>query len=202
MNTGNTGNTGNDTGTVVGFPQWLPTKEAAKRLGVSPRTLRHRASTGELSRRKVGRVAQYLVATPATPATPAIRNRQEYRQPLSDAGDTGNDTGNTGNDTREDDDRTHVLAELVDRVTTLAVEKGEAIAIGHRLADERDEMARQLSVALSAVESARVALAQSNDDIRSLHEVIDRLTDSVVEVSGSVLAAPIRGRLRAVLASA
>ena len=121
---------------------WIPKAKAVEVLGVSDRTLQRMVNRGQVERRMKGRTALYRildrVATVDT--TPDTIDMRHDRQ----GGELQEDTRQD----RHDDRQGHVLEELVDRVTTLAVEKGEAIAIGHRLADARDEMARQLSVQL------------------------------------------------------
>ncbi len=50
-----------ETSRVVNMPQWITCSEAASTLGISPRAVRKRASTGSLKRKGTGRGTRYLV---------------------------------------------------------------------------------------------------------------------------------------------
>jgi len=55
---------------IVPIPQWLEPEAAAAVLGISVRTLRHRAAKGQVTRRRDGSTVLYQVKAAATAAMP------------------------------------------------------------------------------------------------------------------------------------
>lgn len=197
---------GGEGGAVVTL--WYSKAEAADELGVSTRTLLRMVKRGQVERRQVGREARYRIVK-----CDRKRATLDTRHPRQ--GDMASVTGGKGGEGGDSEihELTDVVAEpeypvlvgLVERLTDRLVElerknvelerdRAEALAIGHQIADERDQ-------ALDLVATAHQALARSNTDVRRLHNAIDTLTDAVVAVCTSPLAVPVRRRLRAALAT-
>ena len=186
---------------------WQTKAQIATQLGVSPRTVQRLVQRGKLERRGQGGQTVYRmtgqnvsgqvakVATTTAPTAPTLP--KQCGQPVSGqpvAGCPGVQTDG------------QVLAELVDRLIErngqLERQLGEAIAIGHQIADVRDELAGDKARMMELLTQAHAALTQSNNDVRRLHSAVDSLTDAVAAVCSSPLAAPVRRRLRAALAPA
>lgn len=81
-----TGNTGN----VVRLPQWLPSADAARALGIAERTLRLHAERGQVVRRRDGRTVLYQVTPSADAGMPVAVANVGSAMPATSATDAGN----------------------------------------------------------------------------------------------------------------
>ena len=207
----NSADRGHDRGQEPGGPGgpihrlWMTRKEACETLGVSSRTLTRLVTRGDIVRQRIGRESRYR-----TLGTGAIDRGQEPKpgpQVASVApigGPSHGPGGSNGNDViaEPEPDFLGVIERMADKIGTLERERAEAIAAGHQLADERDELAGDKARMMELLTQAHAALTQSNNDVRRLHSAVDSLTDAVAAVCSSPLAAPVRRRLRAALAPA
>lgn len=161
----NTGtNDGNGTGQIARFRLWLSRQEACDVLNVGDRALRKQVSAGKVERRKIGRQSRYRIRTIAEPTGTPEPETPEHRN------HTGTGYRNTGTGTVAamvpqslpgTQPAPAIFLDLIQQLTadlaSSEKQRGEAIGIGHMLADERDRAVHQLAELQRAV----VALASS-----------------------------------------
>jgi len=159
--------TGTGTGTSSPFPLWMTNAQACQALGIGPRALRKRVAAGLVERRTLGREGRYRVLpTPApggtTPEpTPEHRNHGGTRWRNSGTGAVPM-TAPEATPEHQASPELVELARLVESLTASLAsserERGEAIGIGHALADERD----RALVELAELRRNLLALASSS----------------------------------------
>jgi len=139
------------TGTDGGTAQrhlWLTADQACEALGIRPRALRKRVTTGTVERRKVGRKSLYRLCTAAPAKEEPGTGTEATEAPRGHLVAIGGTTAALAPVPQSDPAPAPVeLARLVEQLTAdLAAaerERGEAIGIGFMLADERDQSAEQ-----------------------------------------------------------
>lgn len=173
-------NSGTDGGTGAPFRLWLSNSEACEALGIGSRALRKRVAAGRIERRKVGRECRYRILPADDTGTTAEPIKAEHR---NHGGTVHRYTGTsaapkaapTPEPEPEPSPELATLTRLVDQLTGDLVrserERGEAVGIGHAIADERDRLRADL----------------------------DALRAELLELAGSSRAWPLRRRLLAAL---
>ena len=160
-------NTGTGTGQGSPFPLWMTNAQACAALGIGPRALRKRVAAGQVERRTLGREGRYRVLPTPAPGGTTPEPMAEHRH----HGGTGWRNTGTGAVPMTAPRASLELApspelvELVRLVESLTAslasserERGEAIGIGHALADERD----RALVELAELRRNLLALASSS----------------------------------------
>ena len=176
-NMGTDSGTTGDSGTGTGLRHlWLTSEQACAQLGIKPRALRKRVTTGTVERRRVGRKSLYRVAVPApateepgtTPGAPGAPVHHLYRH-------TGTGTAPQRVPQLDASPDLATLTALVQQLTSdlaqASQDKGEAIGIGWTLAEQREELAAELT----------------------------RLQRAIFQVADSPLALPVRRRIMQIL---
>ena len=197
---------GGEGGAVVHL--WLTKTQATKELGVSSRTLLRKVKRGEVERQQVGREARFRILKRATKRATLDTGHAGQLGEGGKGGESHEPVLELTSVIAEPDPLVAQLRELVTRNGQLERERAEAITIGHWLADEKEQLStdnerlQAENATLNALlREAVEVVAKANDDARRLHSVIDGLVDGVAHVSSDWKAVPVRGRLRAILAS-
>ena len=125
---------------------WRTKDDTCEALEVSARTLNRLVASGRVERRQSGRRAVYRILSGTPPATPAPETHANApRTPrgggsLALAPDTAPEP--------EPSPEVATLADLVNQLTSDLVrserDRGEAVGIGHAIADERDRLRADL----------------------------------------------------------
>ena len=177
-----------DSGTGTGLRHlWLTSAQACQHFGIGPRALRKRVATGTVDRHKVGRKSLYRIAAPVPPSPPteepgttiaekAAPVRHLYRNRGTDSGTNAAPAQAPQSENAPD------LASLAGLVQLLANDladasqgKGEAVAIGWMLAEQRDNLAAELAAlhqALSDVAASPLAMPVRRRILRALGQAI------------------------------
>ena len=151
---GTTDDTGTtESGTVAPFRLWLSNSEACEALSIGPRALRKRVAAGKIERRKVGRECRYRILPADNTGTIPEPEKAERR---NHSGTVYRHSGTnavpkaepTPEPEPEPSPELAALARLVDQLTGDLVrserDRGEAVGIGHAIADERDRLRAEL----------------------------------------------------------
>lgn len=143
--------TGDDTGTGTSapFPLWMTHEQACAALGIKSRALRKRVAAGQVERSAFGRERRYRVlpapAPGGTGAAPAPEQRHR-------GGTSYRHTG-TGAALKaapelapspELAELVHLVSQLTSDLVRSERDRGEAVGIGHAIADERDRLRAEL----------------------------------------------------------
>jgi hypothetical protein len=130
---------------ITTLPVWLPPADAARTLGIAERTLRLRASRGELQRRRDGRQTLYRI----DPQTTAAAHRGV---PTAAAGPTSAGAGDVAS-----------IVALAERAIRAEIE-------AERLRLELDTMRRQAARAWAGWQGAKATVDQLTAAIVSLRQ--------------------------------
>ena len=196
---------GTHDGTVVSL--WMKQAEICEHLGISKRTLYRKADSGKIARRRVGRRVFYRVVHNDDTSAPGVTTMalvpkvpvvMRSATPDTDATRSASDPTDFIGLVKHLTDR---VAELERSKAHLEHERDEAIAIGHHIANARDELVDDKARMTELLTQAYSALVTSNTDVRRLHDAVDSLTDAIAAICTSPLAVPVRRRLRATLAT-
>ena len=126
---------------------WMKRAAILETLEVSPRTLTNRCQAGQVERRKVGRRSLYRILDGSKEATEATQPRQRGNTGATGAGNAGN-LALAPDIAPEPSPELATLTGLVNRLTDDLVrserDRGEAVGIGHAIADERDRLRAEL----------------------------------------------------------
>lgn len=185
-NTGSSGTSdGNGNRNQPPIRLWLTSGEACSHLGIGQRALRKRVAAGRVERRRVGRECRYRILTTPEPVKAEHRNQGGIVHR-----NTGTNNSGTGTvafpalhaaptpEQAPDSILVGLVEQLTADVARANSDKGEAVAIGWMLAEQREQLAAE-----------RDTLAAQ---LAELQQMIFRLTDSP-------LAWPIKRRILAAL---
>ena len=155
---------------------WMARAAILDTLDVSPRTLTNRCQAGKVERRKVGRRSLYRILDAGTEATEATQPRQRGNTGATGARNAGNlalapDALPGPDPSPEISDLVHLVNQLTEDLVRSERDRGEAMGIGHAIADERDRLRAEL----------------------------DALRVELLELAGTSRAWPLRRRLLAVI---
>ena len=146
-------NDGTDSGTGGPFRLWLTSGDACEALGIGQRALRKRVAAGRVERRKVGRECRYrILPIPEPGPTPEPTTAEHRHQLRHRHRNTGPIAAPKAEPTpapeRDPSPELATLTGLVNRLTDDLVrserDRGEAVGIGHAIADERDRLRAEL----------------------------------------------------------
>jgi len=184
---------GNDGGNLVRI--WDSRDELQAELGISRSTFFRRVKAGQIAKQKVDGRTLYRCETSPAPPVPTVSVSTPAPTETKPAEVSPNETAG----------ETLRLAEINDRLVARLVELERDNAVADHLRRqaeaERNRLAEELAEVDGYLVRAVAALTQSNKDARRLHAAIEAVTEAVADVATSPLSLPIRGRLRAALAT-
>jgi len=146
-------NDGTDSGTGGPFRLWLTNREACEALSIGERALRKRVAAGRIERRKVGRECRYrILPTPEPSLTPEPTTAEHRHHSGSRNRHSGPIAAPKAEPMAapelEPSPELATLVHLVNQLTEDLVrserDRGEAVGIGHAIADERDRLRAEL----------------------------------------------------------
>ena len=190
---------------------WMGRDDICELLSITKRTLYNRVNRGQIERNRQGHKTLYrpvkMQGATQVKAEVQVQVQGAKEVQITGAPFTSSEPVLELTAIAEPDHLVGLVERLTDKVALLERERAEAVTIGHMLADEREQLrtenqrqADELGQLNAIILEAASTLAQSNADVRRLHDTIDGLVDGVVEVSSDWKAVPIRGRLRTILA--
>lgn len=158
---------------------WQTRDQITEHLGIANRTLTDWCDKGKVERRKVGRRCVYRLPTGATANTGARNNskpahglRHRGTQPAQFALAPVNQEESVPNTSTEAALLVGLVEQLTAELSAVNAQRGEAIGIGHMLADERDS----LRARVEALESRLAQLLASPRSVLVRRQLLDILT--------------------------